>query len=80
MLSPTEREEVLVRIGRVLDAAARSDAVAVELVGIDDDRIVQIRLPGTCPGCDPASHAITMAIEAAVKAEVPEVRFIEAVP
>ena len=43
------------------------------------DRIVQIRLLGSCQGCASSIHSTTMGIEAAVKAKVPEVRFLEAV-
>ena len=56
------------------------DGGDVELVGIDDDRIVQIRLSGACQGCSSAAIHLAMQIEAAVKAEVPEVRFLEPVP
>jgi Fe-S cluster biogenesis protein NfuA len=48
-------------------------------VGVDHDRIVQIRLLGSCQGCASSIHSTTMGIEAAVKAKVPEVRFLEAV-
>ena len=84
MLSPTERADLLARIARVLDhEIARDleiDVGPVELVGIDDDRIVQLRLGGDCPACGLSPYAIAMAIETAVKARVPEIRFIEVVP
>ncbi|WP_435006536.1 NifU family protein [Tundrisphaera lichenicola] len=51
----------------------------VELVGIDTDRIVQIRLLGSCQGCASSIYSTTLGIESAVKARVPEIRFIEAV-
>jgi Fe-S cluster biogenesis protein NfuA len=75
--------ELLSRVEQVLDQRVRAgllaDGGAVELVGIDDDNIVQVRLLGACQGCSSASITLTMAIEAAVKAEIPEIRFLEAV-
>jgi Fe-S cluster biogenesis protein NfuA len=78
------RPAILARIERVLDERVRpdlrSDGGDIELVGIDEDRIVQVRLTGACQGC--ASSVITMAmrVESTLKAAVPEVRFVEAVP
>ena len=71
------------RIETVLDRdvrpGLRADGGDVEVVGVDADRIVQIRLLGTCSGCASSVYTMTMGIEAAVRAEVPEVRFLEAV-
>jgi Fe-S cluster biogenesis protein NfuA len=71
------------RIEAVLDRDVRPGLVAeggdVELVGVDEDRIVQVRLLGSCQGCASSIYTMTMGIEAAIKAQVPEVRFLEAV-
>ncbi len=72
------------RIEAVLDELVRpglqADGGDVEVVGIDADRIVQVRMRGACVGCPSSTITMTMGIEAAVKARVPEVRFLEAVP
>jgi Fe-S cluster biogenesis protein NfuA len=71
------------RIEAVLDRDIRPGLLAeggdVELVGVDEDRIVQIRLLGSCQGCPSSIYTMTMGIEAAIKAQVPEVRYLEAV-
>ena len=71
------------RIETVLDREVRpglrADGGDVEVVGVDPDRIVQIRLLGSCAGCASSIYTMTMGIEAAVRAEVPEIRFLEAV-
>lgn len=80
---PDPRRDLLDRIESVLDThvrpGLRADGGDVELVGIDDDRIVQVRLLGACQGCASSSYTLTMGVEAEVKARVPEVRFLEAV-
>ncbi len=78
------REALRGRIQEALERHVRpeleADGVDVELVGIDEDDIVQVRLLGACQGCSSITYAMTMAVEAALKSRVPEVRFIEAVP
>ena len=56
-----------------------ADGTAIEVVSIDDDRIVQIRLTGSCQGCSSSMMAVTFDVERRVKAAVPAVRFVEAV-
>lgn len=78
-----DRDNVLARIESVLDEQVRpglkADGGDVEVVGIDDDRIVQIRMKGACQGCPSATMTITFGIEATLKKNVPEIRFLEAV-
>jgi Fe-S cluster biogenesis protein NfuA len=72
------------RMEQVLDREIRpalsEDGGGVEIVGIDEDQIVQVRLLGSCRGCSSAVLSLTLAIEAALKKELPEIRFVEAVP
>lgn len=76
--------ELKAKIEAVLDEfvrpGLRADGGDVELVGVDDDRIAQVRMVGACAGCPSSTITMTMGIEAAIKARVPEVRFLEAVP
>jgi Fe-S cluster biogenesis protein NfuA len=78
------RADLLARIERVLDEQVRPDLRAdggdIVLVGIDDDNIVQVRLTGACQGCSSSVITMSMRVEAAVKAAIPEIRFLEAVP
>jgi Fe-S cluster biogenesis protein NfuA len=75
--------ELIARIESVLDEfvrpGLRTDGGDVEVVGIDADRIVQVRMQGACVGCPSSTITMTMGIEAAVKSRIPEVRFLEAV-
>jgi Fe-S cluster biogenesis protein NfuA len=78
------RRELLARIEATLDEhvrpGLRTDGGDVELVGIDEDNIVQVRLVGACQGCPSSTFTLTMGIESALKSRIPEIRFLEAVP
>lgn len=78
-----DQSELLARIEAVLDEQVRpglhADGGDVEVVGIDEDQIVQIRMRGACQGCPSATMTLTFGIEAALKAQIPEIRFLEAV-
>ena len=85
--SPTaddRRLDLRRRIEDVLDRLVRpglkADGGDVEVVGIDADNIVQVRMQGACQGCPSSTMTLTMGIEAALKARIPEIRFLEAVP
>jgi len=82
--SPEVQTELLGRIETVLNERVRpglvEDGGEVQVVGIDEDNIVQVRLLGACQGCVSSVVTMTMFIEKAVKAEIPEVRFLEAIP
>jgi Fe-S cluster biogenesis protein NfuA len=75
---------LLDRIERVLEDQVRPDLRAdggdIVLAGIDADNIVQVRLTGACQGCSSSVYTLSMRVEAILKAEIPEIRFLEAVP
>lgn len=83
MAEPATDEGLKRRVEAVIDRTVRPGLLAdggdVEVVGVDADRIVQVRLLGSCSGCASSIYTMTMGIEAAVRAEVPEIRFLEAV-
>ena len=51
----------------------------VELVGIDDNNTVRVRLQGACQGCPGAAMTMKMGIERILKERVPEVNEVVAV-
>ncbi len=81
--SESRAYDLRTRIEAVLDEhirpGLRADGGDVEVVGIDADRIVQVRMQGACQGCPSSAMTLTMGIEAVLKTHVPEVRFLEAV-
>jgi Fe-S cluster biogenesis protein NfuA len=82
-ISDSRRHALLDRIEVVLDRDVRpglhAEGGEIELVGIDDDNIVQVRMQGACQGCPSSIMTLTMGIEALIKAQVPEIRFLEPV-
>jgi Fe-S cluster biogenesis protein NfuA len=72
------------RIETVLDEHVRpdlrTDGGDVVVVQLDQDNILQVRLTGACQGCSSSIWTLIMRVEATLKAMVPEIRFVEAVP
>jgi len=59
--------------------ALQSHGGDVELVGIDDDNTVKVRLQGACQGCPGAAMTMKQGIERILKERVPEVKEVVAV-
>lgn len=51
----------------------------VELVGIDEDNTVRVRLQGACQGCPGATMTMKMGIERILRERVPEIKEVIAV-
>jgi len=51
----------------------------VELVGIDEDNTVKVRLQGACQGCPGAAMTMKMGIERILKEKIPQVKQVIAV-
>jgi Fe-S cluster biogenesis protein NfuA len=51
----------------------QADGGDVELVGVDEDGTVRVRLTGGCAGCPYSRMTLTNGIERIVKEKVPEV-------
>jgi Fe-S cluster biogenesis protein NfuA len=78
------QRELLQRIERVLDEKVRpeleADGGGIVVVGLDVDNILQVRLTGACQGCSSSIVTLSMRVESILKTDIPEVRFVEAVP
>ena len=60
-------------------SALQSHGGDIELVGIDDDNTVKVRLQGACQGCPGAAMTMKQGIERILKEKVPEVKEVVAV-
>lgn len=73
-------EDVPTRVERALESVRPylgSHSGDVELLGITDEGVVQLRLLGSCDGCASSSATLSLAVEGAVLEAAPEVSGIE---
>ncbi len=56
------------------------DGGDVELIDVSDDGIVQVRLTGACIGCPMSQMTLSEGIERELKAQIPELKAVVAVP
>lgn len=71
------------QVAQVIDRirpAVQDDGGDVELVGITDGGVVQVRLHGACVGCPSSTMTLQMGIERNVKQLVPQITAVEQVP
>jgi Fe-S cluster biogenesis protein NfuA len=68
-------EEVLNSIRAYLQA----DGGDVELVGVEEDGTVKVRLTGACHGCPMSQMTLKMGVERSLKEKIPEVKKVVAV-
>lgn len=65
------------KVKEVLDQvrpALQRDGGDVELIEVNDDGIVTVRLQGACAGCPMSQMTLKMGIEQHLKRQVPEVK------
>ena len=57
----------------------QNDGGDIELVGIDEDKTVRVRLQGACSGCPGAQMTLKMGVERLLQQKLPEVKEVVAV-
>lgn len=57
----------------------QADGGDVELVDVDEEGVVKVRLTGACGGCPMSQMTLKMGIEKVLKQNVPEISSVEAV-
>ncbi len=62
-----------------LRAVLQADGGDIELVDVDKEGVVKVRLKGTCAGCPMSQMTLANYVENNLKKEVPEVKKVEAV-
>lgn len=73
-------QEKVAKIIAMIRPAVQSDGGDIELVDLTPEGVVKIRLHGACVGCPSSAITLQMGVERNLKAHVPEVRSVEAVP
>lgn len=72
------REKVEKALEKVRDFL-RTEGGNVELIEVNEEGIVKVKLTGACNGCPLAGMTLKRGIERIVKEEVPEVKKVEAI-
>jgi len=65
------------KVKDVIDAvrpALQSHGGDIELLGVDEDKSVRVRLQGACSGCPGARMTLKLGVERMLKSKVPEVK------
>lgn len=64
----------MVRALNQIRPLAIGDGGDIELVAIDEDGTVRVRLLGACVGCPSSIVTLTQGVERTIKEQVPEIR------
>ena len=72
------REKVEKALNKVRPSL-QEDGGDVELVDVEDNGVVKVKLTGACAGCPMSQMTLKMGIERILKKEVPGVTTVEAV-
>lgn len=72
------KEKIETSLGKVRPSL-QADGGDVELVDVDDDGVVKVRLMGACGGCPMSQMTLKMGIEKILKQDIPEVERVESV-
>jgi len=72
------REQIENALEKIRPALQR-DGGDIELVDVEDDGIVKVRLTGACGGCPMSQMTLKQGVERIVKQLVPEVKAVESV-
>lgn len=57
----------------------QNDGGDIELVGVDEDKTVRVRLQGACSGCPGAAMTLKMGVERLLQQKLPDVKEVVAV-
>ncbi len=72
-------EEQVSEVLETVRPALQGHGGDVELLGVDADKTVRVRLQGACKGCPGAMMTMKMGIERILRERVPEVKQVVAV-
>ena len=59
--------------------ALQADGGDVELIDVDEEGVVTVRLQGACAGCPMSQRTLKMGIEKFLKEKIPEIDRVESI-
>jgi len=74
------REKIEKIIDEQIRPGLQMDGGDIELVDVDPNGVVKVRLKGACSGCPMSQLTLTMGVEKRLKEAIPEVKGVIAVP
>ena len=77
-MESTLRERVEMALEKVRPSL-KADGGGVQLVDVDSEGVVKVRLTGSCGGCPMSQMTLKMGIEKILKQNVPEIKSVESV-
>lgn len=83
MTAATQNQSVHERVQQVLDLirpSVQADGGDIELVDVDSEGLVRVRLHGACIGCPSSNLTLHMGVERSLRESVPEVTRVVAIP
>jgi len=72
-------EEQVTEVLEMVRPALQGHGGDVQLVGVDEDKTVKVRLQGACSGCPGATMTMKMGIERILRERLPDVKQVVAV-
>ena len=67
-------KEEVEKVIKEIQPSLRADGGDIELIDVDDEGIVKVRLKGACAGCPMAKMTLQMGVERYLKSRIPQVK------
>ncbi|MDQ3142408.1 MAG: NifU family protein [Bacteroidota bacterium] len=77
-----DKQGIIIKIEKVLDKLRphlQMDGGDIEVVEVDKQHILKVRLTGNCSNCDMSIMTLKAGVEQAIRLEIPEILGVEAV-
>lgn len=74
---PQANSDLHERVAQVIDGIRpyiQGDGGDIDLIGVEENGIVKVRLRGACSGCPHAAMTLKMGIERTLRERIPEIR------
>jgi len=78
-VTPDLHEQVR-EVIELIRPSVQDDGGDIELVGVADDGVVQIRFHGACVGCPSSNMTLQMGIERSLREKIPQITQVIPVP
>lgn len=74
-----QKEEVQEVLDKFIRPSLKMDGGDVELIDVDNDGTVKVKLTGACGGCPMSQMTLQMGVERVLREKIPEIKSVVAV-